>query len=442
MTSKTYVVTNAAGANLRQCPSTTYPTSTPVQTLACGDTVEVITDWEMLNSVGSETTYYPVLVDGAVLYCSAALLAEADGEDEVTEMSDFNCVDVSSYQGTIDWTKVKAAGVDYAILRSVTKDLNIDSQFETNYKNARAAGVKVGVYLYAYATDTDYADTEAAALVELLDGRALDLPVFYDMEASDLRTATASTVQAIANAFRDVVTAAGYDCGIYCDVNFYSTKSHFSGYDSSCEFWIASYGTNDGTQHTVPTIDHHLIAHQFSSKCSVSGISGNVDGSVWYGAAESSTTSSTTTSSSSSSTSSTTSTDSTQKTYVKKFQTWLNSNYSAGLTVDGIQGTKTKSGATKALQTELNTQFSAGLTVDGIFGSKTKAACVNVKKGASGNLTRTIQGLLYGYGYDPNGFDGIFGSGCQTAVKSYQSDNGLSVDGVVGKNTWTSMLAS
>ena len=126
--------------------------------------------------------------------------------------------------------------------------------------------------------------------------------------------------------------------------------------------------------------------------------------------------------------------------YVAQFQTWLNTNYAAGLDVDGIQGSKTKAGATKALQTELNTQFSAGLDVDGKFGPKTKAACVNVKQGAKGNMTRTIQGLLYGFGYDPNGFDGSFGPGCLAAVKSYQTNKGLSVDGIVGPNTWAAML--
>lgn len=123
-----------------------------------------------------------------------------------------------------------------------------------------------------------------------------------------------------------------------------------------------------------------------------------------------------------------------------QFQSWLNSGYSAGLTVDGLWGPKTRKAATAALQTELNAQFSKGLTVDGIWGSKTKAACVNVKQGASGNLTRIIQGVLYCRGYDPQGFDGVFGTGCTAAVKSFQSAQGLTADGVVGKNTWERLL--
>ena len=126
--------------------------------------------------------------------------------------------------------------------------------------------------------------------------------------------------------------------------------------------------------------------------------------------------------------------------YPAQFQSWLNEGYGAGLDVDGLWGPKTKKGAIKALQTELNNQFGKGLAVDGIWGSKTKAACINVRQGARGNLTQLIQGVLYCRGYDSKGFDGIFGPGCEAAVQSFQRAQGLSVDGVVGKNTWEALL--
>lgn len=126
--------------------------------------------------------------------------------------------------------------------------------------------------------------------------------------------------------------------------------------------------------------------------------------------------------------------------YPAQFQAWLNAGYSAGLTVDGLWGSKTRAGAIKALQTELNDQFGKGLAVDGLWGPKTKAACVNVRQGAQGNLTRLIQGTLYCRGYDPKGFDGVFGAGCAAAVKTFQTGAGLSADGVVGQNTWAALL--
>lgn len=122
------------------------------------------------------------------------------------------------------------------------------------------------------------------------------------------------------------------------------------------------------------------------------------------------------------------------------FQKWLNSSYGAGLTVDGKYGTLTKTGAVKGLQKELNTQNGAKLTVDGKWGAKTKAACVIVKKGASGNMTRIIQGVLIGNGYKPGNIDGSFGSGTELAVKAYQKAKGLTADGIVGAKTFAKML--
>lgn len=127
--------------------------------------------------------------------------------------------------------------------------------------------------------------------------------------------------------------------------------------------------------------------------------------------------------------------------YIKKFQAWLNTNYKTGLSIDGEFGPKTKLSAVKALQTALNTQYKAGLGVDGEFGPKTKSACAkaNLKQGSKGNLVYILQGLLYSYKYDCNGFDGDFGAGCAKAVRNYQSTNKLEVDGIVGSNTWQSL---
>ena len=194
-----------------------------------------------------------------------------------------NCIDVSSFQGNIDWRKVKLSGVKYVILRSIISGLKTDSKFETNYKSAKEAGLKVGVYLYSYAKDSTYAKKEANALIKLLNKKEIDLPVFYDLETSYLRNANKSTVQNIANAFKNIVENYGYKFGIYCDESFYNSNSHFSGFDSNCNFWIAKYGKNDGLQHTIPNISHHLCCHQFSSNGKIDGISGHVDVNNWYG---------------------------------------------------------------------------------------------------------------------------------------------------------------
>lgn len=91
------------------------------------------------------------------------------------------------------------------------------------------------------------------------------------------------------------------------------------------------------------------------------------------------------------------------------------------------------------LQTELNNQFHKGLSVDGLRGQKTLDACVTVKRGARGNITRLIQERLNSVGFKLS-IDGIFGGGTENAVKVFQRNRGLSADGIVGRNTWDWLL--
>jgi hypothetical protein len=114
---------------------------------------------------------------------------------------------------------------------------------------------------------------------------------------------------------------------------------------------------------------------------------------------------------------------------IKSFQTWLNNNYSSGLTLDGIYGSNTKTAATKAYQRVL------GVTADGIFGANSKAAVKTLKSGSTGNAVLLLQGMLYCRGFNPNGVDGTFGSGTTTAVKSFQASKGLTADGLAGADT-------
>lgn len=114
---------------------------------------------------------------------------------------------------------------------------------------------------------------------------------------------------------------------------------------------------------------------------------------------------------------------------ISKFQSWLNSNYSSGLTVDGAFGPKTKTAATKAYQRVL------GVTADGAFGANSKAAVKTLSLNSTGNAVYLLQGMLYCHGYNPSGLDGIFGSGCRDAVIKFQSNNGLDADGYAGPNT-------
>lgn len=124
------------------------------------------------------------------------------------------------------------------------------------------------------------------------------------------------------------------------------------------------------------------------------------------------------------------------------FQSWLNSTYSYKLEVDNIFGTDSKKHSIMALQTEFNKQLGSGLSVDGIFGNATKKACPVLKIGTSGNITKLVQYMLIikGYSVGSCGADGIYGNATKNAVRCFQSNNGLSSDGLCGKNTFEKLF--
>ena len=124
---------------------------------------------------------------------------------------------------------------------------------------------------------------------------------------------------------------------------------------------------------------------------------------------------------------------------VARIQATLNERYGLNIAVDNIYGNETKKALVKGLQTELNKQFGSKLAVDGIFGTNTYNACINVRKGAEGNITYLIQAMLICHSFDIDA-DGIFGPATESAVREFQSRNGLSVDGIVGKNTFNKLF--
>ena len=124
---------------------------------------------------------------------------------------------------------------------------------------------------------------------------------------------------------------------------------------------------------------------------------------------------------------------------VAEVQKILNERYGLNIGVDNIYGNETKRALVKGLQTELNKQYGRRLSVDGIFGTNTYNACINVREGAEGNITWLIQAMLVCHSFDIS-VDGIFGNATKNAIKELQKRNGLSVDGICGKNTFNKLF--
>lgn len=127
------------------------------------------------------------------------------------------------------------------------------------------------------------------------------------------------------------------------------------------------------------------------------------------------------------------------KTRIKEIQTKLNHIFGAKLSVDGIYGPRTKKCLIQAVQCELNKAHGATLSVDGVWGPKSQKAFPAVQRGDSGGIVTLVQCclVLRGAGIE---IDGDFGKETMAATKRYQSDNGLANDGIVGRNTITSLL--
>ena len=187
-------------------------------------------------------------------------------------------VDVSTFQGSIDWAKAKADGVTFAILRvGYGSDISSqdDNTWEPNADACEKLGIPYGAYLYSYASTTEMVNSEISHTLRLLAGHRLSLPVFYDMEDGVQAALSSSTLCSFANQYCAGITAAGYKAGIYSSKNWWEGKLSGIAQDTTYYHWVAQWNSVCDTN----------AAYQFwqnSSKGSVDGISGNVDTDYSY----------------------------------------------------------------------------------------------------------------------------------------------------------------
>ena len=194
-------------------------------------------------------------------------------------------IDVSVFQGNINWNAVKADGVDFAFIRLGYRGytngaIKLDNNFHQNIQGAQAAGVRVGVYFYSQAVSRSEAIEEANFCLDELSGYSLDLPVVFDLEGganSSYRTYGMSTSTAVkmVSAFCDTIESGGYKSMYYSYAKFLAEHEGMVAQLEDYDLWMAMY-------YRVPFFPYNFKIWQYSSTGSVSGISGGVDMNMMF----------------------------------------------------------------------------------------------------------------------------------------------------------------
>ena len=193
-------------------------------------------------------------------------------------------IDVSTYNGDIDWNRVKAAEIDYAIIRVgyrgyETARLVKDKRFDTNMRNATAAGVKVGAYIVTQAVNTNEAVEEASFIISACSGYNVSLPLAIDVESAGNGRGRGDKISvaertAVINAFVQTIRGAGYSAMVYANKDWMTNRINAGGLASGSTVWLAQYRSSC-------TYGGSYQMWQFTESGSIPGISGNVDMSAW-----------------------------------------------------------------------------------------------------------------------------------------------------------------
>lgn len=200
-------------------------------------------------------------------------------------MAEIKGIDVSRWNGKIDWKTVASYGMGFVILRITEKGNIVDSTFEPNYKGCIENKIPVGVYKYSYATTIAQIKNEANVVIKTLNKRKLDYPVFLDIEDKCQENLSDSLMMKMIEAFRAIIVKAGYKFGIYCGYSWYQNQLPKGAKKYDC--WVANYPKpqlDNGTLQERLRVPASIgvIGWQYSPKSTIPGIPTKTDRSVFY----------------------------------------------------------------------------------------------------------------------------------------------------------------
>ena len=286
-------------------------------------------------------------------------------------MSERQGIDISYAQSNVDWAKVKAAGVEFAMVRSgYGRELSQkDGMFESHYAGAKSVGIPVGTYWYSYAKDVDGAKKEAAACLETIKGKSFEYPVAFDIEDASQRDLGQKTITDIAVAFLEEIEKAGYYAVLYSSLDWLRNRLDYDRI-KRFDLWLAQWRSAGATY------ENPIGLWQYTSSGSVDGIAGRVDRDIAY------------------------------------------RDYAAIIREAGLNGL---GGGAPVLPQEPTYPEPTRLIANYTTGDDVKW------------VQEKLQGL--GYSLGSYGIDGKYGDTCEASVKQLQQDYALSIDGIVGPDT-------
>ncbi len=192
-------------------------------------------------------------------------------------------IDVSSWQGDIDWKEVKSAGAEFAFIRigyqvGYNGEYILDKYFTKNIEGAVAVGLPVGVYFYSYANNVEEAKNQAHWIIENLKNYKVELGIAFDWEDwGDFNLAGMSfyTINQVAQTFLNTVSESGYSSLLYSSLNYLRSIWQPEKYLANYDIWLAQY-------HDRPTYEKDFLFWQLSNTGRVDGIDGDVDLDIMY----------------------------------------------------------------------------------------------------------------------------------------------------------------
>ena len=238
-----------------------------------------------LTGYGLPVGYHIIRIEDVTADGSVVIQSREIGFS-ITALSKSYGIDVSHYQGEIDWEAVKNSGVTFAILKigeywTNSKRIVYDQFFEKNYQACKRLGIAVGGYFYSYAFNRDEGNEEADICLSLIKNKIFELPIFIDVEDKAIKNAVANGKTDVANvtdaslAFCEKIVSAGHQAGVYASRDFFYNYFNIPLIEKYW-IWVAHY-TSDQTNYTGK-----YNFWQATSEGSVPGINGNVDIDWFY----------------------------------------------------------------------------------------------------------------------------------------------------------------